>query len=78
MLDNPVTARNDLKQALNKMDEAYSLADDVEKSRISMVKKELVTTRNSINTCIGSETAKQRDHYDTLRKNIGELVRDYS
>ena len=78
MLDNPLTARNDLKQALNKMDEAYSLADDVEKSRISMVKKELVTTRDSINTCLGSETAKQRDHYDTLRKNIGELVKDYS
>lgn len=78
MLDNPSSARNDLKQALNKMDEAYSLADDVEKSRISMVKKELVSTRDAINTCIGAESAKQRDHYDTLRKNIGELVKDYS
>ena len=78
MLDNPHNARNDLKQALNKMDEAYSLADDVEKSKIKMVKKEVLTTRDAIDTCLGAESAKQRDHYDMLRKNIGELVKDYS
>ena len=78
MLDNPVSARDDLKQALDKLNEAYALANGDEKPEIAAVKKDLVATRESINTCIGTDTGEARKTYQSLQNDIGRLVKTFS
>lgn len=73
-LDKSLSADNDMHQALYRLDEAYELAAGDVKTKIAAVRTKLVSTRDVMKVCNGADYAQQRDEYETLRRDIDELV----
>jgi hypothetical protein len=75
-LNDPKKADDNMQQALGLLDKAYQLASDKEKARIANARKLLLSTRDSIGACSGTNDSEMRDAFDNLRNAIGTVVKD--
>lgn len=74
-LASPERARNNLDEALRRLDGAYALASAKHKARIDRLRQSLQSTRELTMACNGTSTRQQRKAFEGLRKDIGQLVR---